>query len=1702
MTSNKPGIAGNIGGRGGGIQLSYEDENNDDDDDHDRSLHSLRLQQQERKYRAEGYRTTPILYVNGALLPSSLAKRARPNQTLLDFLRSDVGLTGTKLGCGEGGCGACTVLISRYSESHVVGVGGSSVGGSGNGSSNADADTADGGDGEDLKYSKYSKNGRIVHATVNACLFPVLAADGCHITTIEGVGSWRKQYSGLTCADNNAKHAVTNAVTNATMTTTGSSQGSSTVEKDEEDYLHPIQRAMVDFHGSQCGFCTPGIVMALYGLFSNEEGATKASHIEEHLDGNLCRCTGYRPIWDAARSLCADDGVGTAVGDVEEAGPIGPCGTPCRECPERESCEMDCNASDKSEEETKRGDGIVCSSTRSKVAEYRAVLASKHSESWWSQADDMFPEELLPLNPNDKDVGGNGDSGKKQALLNKRLAQPLVVTDTTIHDGGTWFQPRTLQELLDLFREFGGTSNANNNHDDGGIKMVVGNTEVGIETKFKHARYPRMIHPSESIHTLYEIVATEKHFAIGACSSLSNLQKACHDYMTATAAASNDSSEVLSIRRSRTATPIHDMLRWFASTQIRNVACLGGNLATASPISDMNPLLCSLGATLVLASRPTATGAIRRRHVPVSDFFVGYRRVQKGDAEVIERVDVPLVRERFEYVAPFKQARRREDDISIVTSGMRIKLVPSEEKTGGEGNCWIIESVSIAFGGMAPKTVMANDTMQSMLGKPFDEATFAHARGVMMKEFAMPDDVPGGQSQYRLTLACSFLHRFYLYCVAELRSDVAEMKAVSETMHEYPPAPMIPIEEDCGAGTTTGFVSAPKPSIGGVQRYPAPKVAVGLEAKHLGPDPNGTTNETTKDLPLAAAAAAKNSKQSSSKQVDSVGRPATHASGPLHCTGEAAYADDIPAPANLLHGSLILASKCHAKLASVDVAPALQIPGVVGAFTYEDIVKLGGDNRMGPILLDEVAFLPIGDLVEFVGQVLGIVVGVTQDIAESGSRAVAVEYDEEGLEGTKAVVSIEDAIEASSFWAESIHEMRRGGDVKEILQPPSRQTTATTADGTKGKLVIVEGSMRMGGQEHFYLEPNSSLVIPSESATRLTIYASTQAPTKTQDFCARVTNTSAAKVVCRMKRMGGGFGGKETRSVFASVAAAVAAKVTNRPVRLTLGRDVDMSITGGRHAFLAKYKAGAIVDEVNGGVKLHALDVRLYNNGGCKFDLTGPVLDRALFHVDNCYYWPNFHSVGTPCKTSQPPHTAFRGFGGPQGMVVTEHIMDHLALACNVPGDQLRRDNMYTLDDATPFGMRFGLSFTGKWNVPSMWDRIHAELDVPGRRAAAAEFNKNNKWKKRGVSLLPTKFGIAFTAKFMNQGGALVHLYTDGTVLVSHGGTEMGQGLHTKVCQVAAQAFGIPLDDVYVDDSSTDKVANTLPSAASMSTDLYGMATLDACRQILKRLQPIKDSLPPGSTLKEVAKKGFFERVDMSAHGFFAVDDDRCGYDWAKDAPEGYPADLPENSWKGHPFNYFTQGVALAEVEIDVLTGDHKTLFADVLVDVGSSINPAIDIGQIEGAFVQGMGWSTMEEIVYADDDHTWIRPRAKMFTTGPGTYKIPAFNDVPERFDVSLLEDAENPFAVHSSKAIGEPPFFLGCSVFFAIKDAVAAARRGREEEGLSSADDNAIGDHFEFRLPATSERIRMACGDAISSECISSVGGLASSFQPKGSV
>jgi xanthine dehydrogenase/oxidase len=1061
------------------------------------------------------------------------------------------------------------------------------------------------------------------------------------------------------------------------------------------------------------------------------------------------------------------------------------------------------------------------------------------------------------------------------------------------------------------------------------------------ETRFKNSVYPRLICPGESVESIFDVTASYEKLVLGGCAPLSFIQHKAEKLSAA------DS------RYTRTVMPIHDMLRWFASTQIRNVACLGGNLVTASPISDMNPMLASMGAMIVLSKLADDMSSVQRRQVAVSDFFLRYRTVDIEPAEFLEKIEVPVLAEVFEYVKPFKQARRREDDISIVTSGMHIKLVPKE-------GVFVIEHVALAFGGMAPKTILASKTAEMMIGSSFSRETFMKATESLLEELKLPEAVPGGQAAFRMTLCGSFLYKFLISVVEDLKQDVAAISGNPAAFAGITlPLPSVPDVDESELSGSNNFVSGEKPSCTGVQTYPAPKVASGLEDKLL-PKAEVPKKEGIEDA---------------------VGKPVTHQSGPLHCTGEATYCDDIAVIPGTLFASLIVARECGVVFDGIDSEPALSTPGVVGIFGADDITALGGENSFGPIAQDEWVFLPVGEKIGFVGQVLGLSVGETLESAEMGARVVKIKY---GAQSHKIIVSIEEAIENNSFYEVTRHKIARGD--KSILQA-LKEIDDTTDCAKIGDLVKVSGSFRSGAQEHFYLETNSTLVVPNESATNLTVYCSTQAASHTQECCASATNTQFSKVVVRVKRMGGGFGGKETRSCFASMTAAVAAKRINRPVLLTLPRDVDMLTTGHRHCFMSKYNASARITE--DGAKLESLQIELYSNGGWGMDLSGPIVDRAILHVDGVYYFPNIDIMGVACKTAQAPHTAFRGFGGPQGIAACEHVMDHLAVACNVPKDIFRRSNFYSDNQTTHFGMDVGQS-SGKWNVPSIWDRMITELQIPQRRQEIDDFNSKNKWLKRGAAIIPTKFGIAFTAPHLNQGGALVHLYQDGTVLVSHGGTEMGQGLHTKVCQVAAQAFGIPVDDVFVNDTSTNVVANTIASAASMSTDLYGMCTLDACRQIVKRLQPIRERLGADASLAQVAHAAHFERIDMTAHGFYAPDSSRCNWSFDKEKPTDFPADMPENSWKGRPFNYFTQGVCYSEVEIDVLTGNHRTLRADVVVDVGSSINPAIDVGQIEGAFIQGMGWSTIEEVIYSDEDHKWCGKPSNLFTQGPGTYKIP----------------------------------------------------------------------------------------------------------------
>ena len=542
-----------------------------------------------------------------------------------------------------------------------------------------------------------------------------------------------------------------------------------------------------------------------------------------------------------------------------------------------------------------------------------------------------------------------------------------------------------------------------------------------------------------------------------------------------------------------------------------------------------------------------------------------------------------------------------------------------------------------------------------------------------------------------------------------------------------------------------------------------------------------------------------------------------------------------------------------------------------------------------------------------------------------------------------------------------------------------------------------------------------------------------------QSYVAQVTGVQANKVVTKVKRLGGAFGGKETRSIQLAGICAVAANKTKRPVRCMLNRDEDMMTSGQRHPFLARWKIA-----VNKDGKLQALDADVFANGGWSQDLSGAVVDRALSHIDGCYLFPNIHVRGRVAKTNTVSNTAFRGFGGPQGMFIAESFMEEVADHLNMPVERLREINMYKPNEITHFNQSLK-----DWHVPLMYQQVLSETDYHRRKEAILTYNAKSRWKKRGLAIIPTKFGISFTAIFLNQAGALVHIYHDGSVLVAHGGTEMGQGLHTKMAQICAQELSIPLEHVHISETATNTVANTSSTAASASSDLNGYAVQDACNQLNARLAPYREKLGKEASMHALAHAAYFDRVNLSANGFYKTPD--IGYIWGPNT--------------GQMFYYFTQGVTAAEVEIDTLTGDWTCLRADIKMDVGRSINPAIDYGQIEGGFIQGQGLFTTEESL-------WHRASGQLFTRGPGTYKIPGFRDIPQIFNVSLLKDVEweNLRTIQRSRGVGEPPLFMGSAVFFAIRDALRAARA---QYGVKEV--------LSLQSPATVERIRVSCVDPI---------------------
>ncbi|OWK10790.1 XDH [Cervus elaphus hippelaphus] len=1027
------------------------------------------------------------------------------------------------------------------------------------------------------------------HFSANACLAPICSLHHVAVTTVEGIGSTKTR-------------------------------------------LHPVQERIAKSHGSQCGFCTPGIVMSMYTLLRNQPEPT-VEEIEDAFQGNLCRCTGYRPILQGFRTFA------------------------------------------------------------------KVTLSPS-----------LFnPEEFMPLDPTQEPI----------------------------------FPP----ELL-----------------------------VGIEMKFKNQLFPVIICPA----WIPELNSVEHGPEVAK----------------------------LPTQKTEVFRGVLEQLRWFAGKQVKSVASIGGNIITASPISDLNPVFMASGTKLTIVSRGT------RRTVPMDHtFFPSYRKTLLGPEEILLSIEIPYSRE-GEFFSAFKQASRREDDIAKVTCGMRVLFQPGSTQ---------VKELALCYGGMADRTISALKTTRRQLSKFWNEKLLQDVCAGLAEELALSPDAPGGMIEFRRTLTLSFFFKFYLTVLKKLGKEDSEDK--------------------CGKLDPT-YTSATLL----FQKDPPANIQLFQEV------PKGQSKE------------------------DTVGRPLPHLAAAMQASGEAVYCDDIPCYENELFLRLVTSTRAHAKIKSIDVSEAQKVPGFVRFLSADDIP---GSNETG-LFNDETVFAK--DKVTCVGHIIGAVVADTPEHAQRAAHGVKVTYED-----LPAIITIEDAIKNNSFYGSELKIEK--GDLKKGF---------SEADN------VVSGELYIGGQEHFYMETHCTIAVPKGEAGEMELFVSTQNATKTQSFVAKMLGVPVNRILVRVKRMGGGFGGKETRSTLVTVAVALAAYKTGHPVRCMLDRDEDMLITGGRHPFLARYKVGFMKTG-----KIVALEI----------------MERALFHMDNCYKIPNIRGTGRLCKTNLSSNTAFRGFGGPQALFIAENWMSEVAVTCGLPAEEVRRKNLYKEGDLTHFNQRLE-----EFSVPRCWDECLKSSQYYARKSEA---------------------------------GALIHVYTDGSVLV------------------ASRALKIPTSKIYISETSTNTVPNSSPTAASVSTDVYGQAIYEACQTILKRLLPFKRKNPDGSW-EDWVMAAYQDRVSLSATGFYRTPN--LGYSFETNS--------------GNAFHYFTYGVACSEVEIDCLTGDHKNLRTDIVMDVGSSLNPAIDIGQ-----------------------------------------------------------------------AVGEPPLFLGASIFFAIKDAIRAARAQHTAGNAKKL--------FRLDSPATPEKIRNACVD-----------------------
>ncbi|VVC38233.1 Oxidoreductase, molybdopterin binding site,Aldehyde oxidase/xanthine dehydrogenase,FAD-binding [Cinara cedri] len=1241
--------------------------------------------------------------------------------------------------------------------------------------------------------------------SVNACLCPVVSVHGCSIVTVEGIGNTKTR-------------------------------------------LHPIQDRIAKSHGSQCGFCTPGIVMSVYAMLRSLGKTPNKKDLEIALQGNLCRCTGYRPILEGLMTLTANYKV------------------PVSGCPKENNC---------------------C--TKIKVIGNNVENTTNSSDflPYDPSQEPIFPPELMLTK----------DYDEEYLIFRGRKTM--------------WYRPTSLFELLELKSKY---PNA---------RIIVGNTEVGIEIKFKSCQYSVMIQPNK-VSELNVVKVSAEGLIVGAAVTIDKLENQLKKLV-----------DTMPDYKVQVIKSILEMIPSFASKQIRNVACIAGNIVTGSPISDLNPIFLAARCQLKVQSKENGTRFLKMDRT----FFTGYRKNSIHANEILIDLFIPFSQKNT-FFKSIKQSRRKEDDIALVNAAFFIKISKN-----------VVKDAEFVFGGMSATTVFARKTKKLIINREWTDSMLDGIYLELLKDLPLASNAPGGMVTYRKTLSLSLFFKFYNYVCEQLSLKTIDFQ-VNDTNDVF--------------------------------KYAQYYQIVG------------------------------NSQCSN----DTIGKPLIHRSAIQQTTGEAVYCDDIPRYSNETYLAVKTSIYAHAKITSIDYTDALSYPGVIAIVDEKDLP--GSRNMVGVTPIKDDYVFARGKVVNF-GQIICGLVAIDPIIAQEAVDKIHVQYEE-----LKPIITIEEAIENKSFYDGRCVYWQKGC-VDQAFKESKRSVT---------------GTLRIGGQDHFYLETHCCLAIPLNENNEIEIISSTQSPSELQETIAHCLDIPENRVVCKTKRLGGGFGGKETKAFIIAVPCAVAAVKTGKPVRCMLDRHEDMVISGGRNPFLCCYNVG--FDESG---QIQVLDVSVYNNAGSSRDLSFGTMERCSCHITNTYNIPHVKVSGYSCATNLASNTAFRGFGAPQGMFFIESIIDHISRELNVSSNIVRENNFFANGHITHYNQLIS-NFTAKY----CWDEVLERSKYTVKSDDIKEFNRSNRWKKRGVAAVPTMYGIAFAggSTFLNQAGALLLVYADGSVLLSHGGVEMGQGLHTKMIQVASRCLGISAELIHVKETSTDKVANASPTAGSFSSDLNGMAVLNACEIINKRLEPFRKRNPTGSWADWV-KMAYFDKVNLCVSGFYA----------------NHTIGTTTDQGTVNYYLYYTSGAAVSIVEVDCLTGDHEVLSTDIVMDVGQSLNPAIDVGQIEGAFMQGYGLFTLEELVYS--------PKGILYTRGPGTYKIPGFSDIPKTFTVSLLKGSENPRAVYSSKAVGEPPLFLSASIFFAIKNAVYSAR-----------EDAGITDYFRLDAPATVEKIRMACNDNITNKLL----------------